>query len=107
MDPAGMTTRDPNLPAEYSAGLDLLSLAPLWTALHALLPQERVHVIEGRGESRIGDEAFTWEQGDCVAVPPWRWVQHQNPSASAPACLFHFNDEPALRALGLWMEETR
>src|SRR5947199_5618844 len=37
-----MTTRDPNLPAEYSAGLDRLSLAPLWTALHALLPHERV-----------------------------------------------------------------
>jgi gentisate 1,2-dioxygenase len=65
------------------------------------------HVIEGRGESKIGDETFTWEQGDCVAVPPWQWVQHQNLSASAPACLFHFNDEPALRALGLWMEETR
>ena len=42
MNPAVMTTRDPNLPAEYSAGLDRLSLAPLWTALHALLPQERV-----------------------------------------------------------------
>jgi hypothetical protein len=37
-----MTTRDANLPAEYSAGLDRLSLAPLWTALHVLLPQERV-----------------------------------------------------------------
>ena len=64
------------------------------------------HVIEGRGESKIGDER-TWEQGDCVAVPPWHWVQHQNLSASAPACLFHFNDEPAVRALGLWQEETR
>src|SRR5207247_995250 len=42
MNPATMTTRDPNLPADYSAGLDRLSLAPLWTALHALLPQERV-----------------------------------------------------------------
>ena len=42
MDPDVMTTRDPNLPAEYSAGLDRLSLAPLWTALHALLPQERM-----------------------------------------------------------------
>jgi gentisate 1,2-dioxygenase len=65
------------------------------------------HVIEGRGESKIGNETFTWEQGDCVAVPPWQWVQHQNLLASAPACLFHFNDEPALRALGLFLEETR
>jgi gentisate 1,2-dioxygenase len=65
------------------------------------------HVIEGRGESRIGDETFTWEQGDCVAVPPWQWVQHHNLPASRPACLYHFTDEPALRALGLWQEETR
>jgi len=24
-------------------------------------------------QSRIGDETFTWEKGDCVAVPPWHW----------------------------------
>jgi gentisate 1,2-dioxygenase len=65
------------------------------------------HVVEGRGESRIGEETFTWETGDCVAVPPWHWVQHKSLSTSAPACLFHFNDEPALRALGLYLEETR
>ncbi|HTY80263.1 MAG TPA: cupin domain-containing protein [Candidatus Bathyarchaeia archaeon] len=65
------------------------------------------HVIEGRGESRIGDETFAWEPGDCVVAPPWHWVQHRNASASAPACLFHFNDEPALRHLGLWLEETQ
>ena len=65
------------------------------------------HVIEGQGESRIGDEVFTWERGDCVVAPPWHWIQHKNLSRSAPACLFHFNDEPALRALGLWQEETR
>jgi gentisate 1,2-dioxygenase len=66
--------------------LNRLSLAPLWTALHALLPQERV----------------------TRAVPHrWHWVQHQKLSASAAACLFHFNDEPALRAPGLWIGETR
>jgi len=65
------------------------------------------HVIEGRGESRIGDETFAWEQGDCVVAPPWHWVQHRNASAPAPACLFHFNDEPALRHLGLWLEERQ
>jgi len=35
------STRDPSLPAAYSDGLDRLSLAPLWTALHTLLPHER------------------------------------------------------------------
>jgi gentisate 1,2-dioxygenase len=37
-----LTTRDETLPAAYSEGLEALSLAPLWTALDALLPQERV-----------------------------------------------------------------
>src|SRR5438046_5256056 len=57
-----MTTRDANLPAEYPAGLDRLSLAPLWTALHVLLPQERV----------------------TEAVPHrWRWAEMREPLLEA------------------------
>jgi gentisate 1,2-dioxygenase len=67
---------------------------------------EVVYVIEGRGESRVGDQALDWEAGDAFVVPPWHPVAHRNRSGSAPACLFHLNDEPALRALGLWQEET-
>ena len=37
-----LTTRDPSLPVAYSQALDALSLGPLWTALHQLLPNERV-----------------------------------------------------------------
>jgi len=36
-----LVTRDASLPAAYSDALDSLALAPLWTALHALLPNER------------------------------------------------------------------
>ena len=62
MDPSSMTSRDPNLPAEYSTGLDRLSLAPLWTVLHALLPQERV----------------------TRAVPHrWRWAEVRGPLLAA------------------------
>jgi gentisate 1,2-dioxygenase len=64
------------------------------------------HVIEGRGESRVGDAVLTWEAGDCFVAPPWQWIEHRNASGSVPACLFHMNDEPAVRALGLWQEET-
>jgi gentisate 1,2-dioxygenase len=66
-----------------------------------------VHVVEGRGESRVGDVTFDWERGDTFVVPPWHWVSHENASRTAPACLFHLTDEPALKALGLWCEETR
>src|SRR5437667_499110 len=41
MDQTTLKTVDENLPAAYSAGLEKLALAPLWTALHALLPQAR------------------------------------------------------------------
>ncbi len=64
-------------------------------------------VVEGRGETRVGDQAFSWEPGDCLAAPPWQWIEHENASPRAPACLFAFTDEPVLRALGLWHEERR
>ena len=38
MKPRALSTRDAQLPAAYSDRLESLSLAPLWTALHALLP---------------------------------------------------------------------
>jgi gentisate 1,2-dioxygenase len=41
VDRTALSTRDERLPAAYSARLESLSLAPLWTALHALLPPER------------------------------------------------------------------
>jgi len=66
-----------------------------------------VQVIEGRGESRVGERAFEWEAGDTFVAPPWHWVEHRNGSAAGPACLFSFNDEPVLKALGLWQEEVR
>src|SRR2546425_752100 len=65
------------------------------------------HVLEGRGESRIGDARLAWEAGDTFVAPPWHFVEHRNAAPSAPAALFQFNDEPALRALGLYCEEAR
>ncbi len=84
-------TRDAELPRDYSEALDALSLGPLWTALHV---------------RRIGDATFTWEPGDTFVAPPRHWIEHRN-ADTAPACLFQFNDEPALSALGLYEEETR
>jgi gentisate 1,2-dioxygenase len=63
-------------------------------------------VIEGRGESRIGETTVDWETGDTFVAPPWHWTEHRNLSASEPSSIFQFNDEPVLRALGLWHEEV-
>jgi gentisate 1,2-dioxygenase len=91
-------------------------LATMGAEAHWLRPGERAragrstasrvfHVIEGRGRSRIGEAALAWEPGDTMVAPPWQWIEHDNGSAAEPACLFSFNDEPAVRALGLWQEQ--
>jgi gentisate 1,2-dioxygenase len=92
-------------------------LATLGAEADWLRPRERArsgrstasrvfHVIEGHGTSTIGDTKLTWESGDTFVAPPWHWIEHENGSGGDPACLFSFNDEPALRALGLWHEES-
>jgi gentisate 1,2-dioxygenase len=65
------------------------------------------HVVEGRGESRVGDAVLSWERGDVFVVPAWHWGEHRNTSPAEPACLFQFNDEPVMRALGLFHEERQ
>jgi gentisate 1,2-dioxygenase len=64
------------------------------------------HVIEGQGQSRVGEHVLAWERGDTFVAPPWHWLEHEHRGAE-PACLFQFDDEPVLRALGLWQEERR
>jgi gentisate 1,2-dioxygenase len=103
--------------AYVTPGTGAPPLRTLGADAHWLRPRERVrsgrstasrvyHVIEGRGASTIGDATLTWETGDPFVAPPWHWIEHDNASAGEPACLFSFNDEPALRALGLWHAET-
>jgi gentisate 1,2-dioxygenase len=65
------------------------------------------HVVEGGGESRVGTTVLAWGRGDTFVAPACTWVEHRNASRAAPACLVQFNDEPAVRALGLWDEEVR
>jgi quercetin dioxygenase-like cupin family protein len=44
-------------------------------------PEAYLYALEGRGYSRIGDQDYTWEQGDAVHVPPGMLHhQHFNPT---------------------------
>ena len=54
MSPRALSTRDAQLPAAYSDRLESLSLAPLWTALHALLPPER--------QTRVVPHRWRWSE---------------------------------------------
>jgi gentisate 1,2-dioxygenase len=60
-------------------------------------------VVEGHGESRVGDHVFEWGPRDVFVVPSWVPVSH---SAREDAFLFSFSDRAAQKALGLWREEV-
>ena len=65
------------------------------------------HVVRGRGTTIVDGTALDWEAGDVLALPGWVWHEHVNAAPDAEAILFSVSDEPVLRALGLYREESR
>jgi gentisate 1,2-dioxygenase len=59
-------------------------------------------VVEGTGESRIGDTVIRWKPRDVFVAPGWLWQSH---SASSDAVIFSASDRPVQDALGLWREQ--
>ena len=60
-------------------------------------------IVEGQGETRVGDQTFTWGPRDIFVVPSWATVSH---TTREDAVLFSFSDRAAQKALGLWREEA-
>jgi gentisate 1,2-dioxygenase len=60
-------------------------------------------VATGRGWSEIGGQRFEWEEKDIFCVPSWTRYRH---GAPGEAVLFSFHDIPAMKALGLYREES-
>ena len=52
------------------------------------------HVVEGAGESTVGDQRFVWSRGDTFVAPGWHPIGHR---ATSDAQLFVLSDEPLLR----------
>ena len=113
----GVPAAQPVTLAYVMPGTGAAPLPTMGAQAHWLRPAERVrlgrstagrvfHVIEGHGRSIIGDTRLSWQTGDTFVAPPWHWIEHENAGAGEPVCLFSFNDEPALRALGLYAEES-
>lgn len=84
--------------------------------LQLLRPNEKTHahrhtgsviyqVAKGRGWSLINGQRFDWEEKDIFALPSWAVHSHANASSTEEACLFSFNDFPAMRALALYREQ--
>ena len=61
-------------------------------------------VLEGHGETRIGDQAISWGPRDTFTVPQHHWVSHR--SSDGDARLFIVSDADVLRRLGVLSEET-
>lgn len=61
------------------------------------------HVIEGEGESEVDGNLFQWQEGDTVAIPTHAVVRH-HAREGRPAFLFHVDDAPLQRKLGIYEE---
>ena len=59
-------------------------------------------VVEGTGETRIGERVLTWRPRDVFVVPGWAVHTHH---PQGEAVLFSFSDRPIADKLGLWREQ--
>ena len=59
-------------------------------------------VVEGRGQSKVGEQVFDWEPHDIFVVPSWTPVVH---SAAEESTLFSYSDRVVQEKLDLLREE--
>ncbi len=64
-------------------------------------------VLEGEGWTEVDGERLEWGRNDVFVVPTWKWHAHANASRTGDAVLYSVTDEPVLRMLGLYREQTR
>jgi gentisate 1,2-dioxygenase len=58
-------------------------------------------VIDGEGETVVGEGTFAWRPGDVFVVPSWHSRRHR---ALTDSVLFSFSDRAVQMKLGLWRE---
>ena len=61
-------------------------------------------VIEGSGESRIGEARHQWSARDIFTLPEWNWIEHR---ATERARLLVIDDHHYRAFLGLYREELQ
>ena len=64
------------------------------------------HAFQGEGVTVVDGERLEWSKGDIWVVPPWTWHSHENVQ-DEDSLLYSITDQPALKALGLYREETQ
>jgi gentisate 1,2-dioxygenase len=74
-------------------------IAPKLTSASAIF-----HIIEGIGESLVGDMTMRWERADIIAAPSQTPVRHRNLSTTKPAFLLQVDNAPLQHKLGWYRE---
>ncbi len=64
-----------------------------------------VAVVEGQGESTVGNQAFSWKQRDVFTVPQHQWASHL--AQGGDARFFVVSDADVLRRLNVLTESVR
>ena len=59
-------------------------------------------VVEGEGETIVGETTIRWKPRDVFVVPAWHRHTHR---AASEAVLFSFSDRPVQEKLSLWREQ--
>ncbi len=62
-------------------------------------------VVEGEGQSRVGDDLISWGPKDVFALPHGQWNSHK--ATSAGAKIFQITDRELFRRLDFLRDETR
>jgi gentisate 1,2-dioxygenase len=63
-----------------------------------------IHIIEGEGQSTVGEMMADWERGDVIAVPSQTSATHRNRSATNSAFLLQVDNSPLQHKLGWYRE---
>lgn len=94
-------------PALPTLGCFVQALAPgRHTDAHRHTTSAVYHAVRGHGSTIVEGERIDWEERDTFAVPGWTVHEHVNGSADDRAVLFSFTDDPVLRVLGYYREES-
>jgi gentisate 1,2-dioxygenase len=64
------------------------------TRRHRTTANTIIHVMEGAGETAVGEQRFSWKRGDTIVAPGWNAISHR---ATSDAQWFAMSDEPLLR----------
>ncbi|HLI20472.1 MAG TPA: cupin domain-containing protein [Stellaceae bacterium] len=62
-------------------------------------------VVEGEGQSRIGDDTIAWGPKDIFTLPHGQWISHR--ASSDRARIFQITDRELFRRLDFLRDETR